>query len=89
MTREDEAICAEILLSCGEIREGGTPVFVLFAYVRFEAEPIGAVGQMGEIPLVVLAVFLKCDYRSDLEKWWKKVRSVQSVHHGLRDKCCH
>jgi hypothetical protein len=86
MSREEKAFCAEILPCCGEIREGDTPVFVLFVYVRFVAEPIGAIRQMREIPLVVLAVFLKCDVRTDLEKWWKEMRSVRNVHHGLRDK---
>jgi hypothetical protein len=76
MTREEEAVYAEILPCCGEIREGDTPVFVLFVYVRYVAELIGAVGQMGEIPLVVLAFFLECDFRTDSEKWWKEMRSV-------------
>jgi hypothetical protein len=57
--------------------------------MRFVSKLIGAVGQMGEIPLVVLAVFLKCDFRTNLEKWWKEVSSVQDVHHELRDKCWH
>jgi hypothetical protein len=65
------------------------PVFMVLVYVRFVAELIGAIGQMGEIPLVVLAVFLECDFRTDLEKWWKEMRSVRDVHHGLRDKCWH
>jgi hypothetical protein len=69
MTREEEAFCAEILPCRGEIREGDTPVFVLFVYVRFVAEPIGAVGKMGEIPFMILAIFLKCDLKTDLEKW--------------------
>jgi hypothetical protein len=89
MTREEEVVCAEILPCRGEIREGDNPVFVLFVYMRFLAEPIGAVRQMGEIPLVVLAIFLKCDFRTKLEKWWKEMRSVQNVHHGLMDKCWH
>jgi hypothetical protein len=86
MTRE-EAFCAEILPCLGEIKEGGTPVFVLFVYVRFVAKPIGAIGQMREIPFMILSVFLKCDLRADLEKWRKEMRSVQNVHNGLRDKC--
>jgi hypothetical protein len=89
ITRKEEFVHAEILPCCGEIREGDTPVLVLFLYVRFVAELIGAVGQMGEIPLVVLAVFLECDFRTDLEKWWKEMRSVQNVHYRLRDKCWH
>jgi hypothetical protein len=89
MTREEDTICAEILPCHGEVREGDAPVFMLFVYVRFLAELIGAVGQMGEIPLVVLATFLECDFRTDLEKWWKEMRSVQDIHHGLRDECWH
>jgi hypothetical protein len=69
MTREEEAFCAEILPCHGGIREGDTLVFLLFGYVRFLAEPIIAVRQMGEIPLVVLAIFLECDFITDLEKW--------------------
>jgi hypothetical protein len=89
MTRKEEVVCAEILPCCGEIREGDTPVFVLFVHVRFVAEWIVAIGQKREIPLVVLAIFLECDFRIDLEKLWKEMRSVQNVHHGLRDKCWH
>jgi hypothetical protein len=87
MNREEEAISEEILPCCGEIREGDTPVFRLLIYVGFVSEPIGAVGQTGEIPLVVLGIFLECDFRTDMEKWWKEMRSVQNVHHRLRDKC--
>jgi hypothetical protein len=76
MTREEDAICAEIMPCHGEVREGDAPVFMIFVYLRFVAESIGAVRQMGEIPLVVLAVFLKCDFRTNLEKWWKEMRSV-------------
>jgi hypothetical protein len=76
MTREEDAIGAEILPCHGEVREGDAPVFMIFVYLRFVAKLIGAVGQMGEIPLVVLAVFLKCDFRTNLEKWWKEMRSV-------------
>ncbi len=89
MNDQGGAVCAEILPCCGEVRERDAPVFMLFVYVTFVAESIGAVGQMREIPLVVLAIFLKCDFRTDLEKWWKEVRSVQDVHHELRDKCWH
>ncbi len=31
---------------------------MIFVYMRFVPETIGAIGQMGEIPLMVLAVFL-------------------------------
>jgi hypothetical protein len=57
--------------------------------MRFVSKLIGAVGQMGEIPLVVLALFLVCDFRTTLEKWLKEMRNVQNVHYGLRDKCWH
>ena len=82
MTMNDQggggSLCKDlaILLCCGEIREGDTPAFMLFVYIRVVAKPIGAVGQMGEILLVVLAIFLEYDFRTNLEKWWKEMRSV-------------
>ncbi len=66
---------------------GAPQSLCFFVYVIFIAELIGAIRQIGEIPLVVLAAFLKCNLKTDLEKWWKEMKSVQNVHHGLRDKC--
>ncbi len=68
----------------------GTPQSsCFFVYVRFIAEPIGSIRQMGEIALVVLTIFLECDFRTNLQTWWKEMRNVRNVHQGLRDKCWH
>jgi hypothetical protein len=89
MTREEEAFCAEILPCCDEIRQGGTPVFMMFVYAISVAKPIGAIGQMREVPFMILAVFLKCDLRTHLEKWWKEMRIVGNVCNKLRDRGWH
>jgi hypothetical protein len=86
---EEEAISAEILPCSGEIREKISPVFMLFVDVGFLAEPIGFLGCTCEVTFVILALFFKCDFRSDMKERQKEMGSVQDVDCWLGDEVGH
>jgi hypothetical protein len=86
---EAEAVNAEILPRSGEIRERNSPVFVLLVNAGFVTEPIGFLGCTGELTFVILAIFLKCDFRSNVKKRRKEMGSVQDVDCWLGDEIGH
>jgi hypothetical protein len=86
---EEKAISAEILPRSGEIRERNSPLFVLLVDVGFVTEPIGSLGRTGEVTFVILAIFLKCDFRSDMKERRKEMGSVQDVDCWLGDEIGH
>ncbi len=79
MAGEEEAVSAKILPRSGEIRGRNSPVFVLLVDVGFVTEPIGSLRRTGEVTFVILAIFLKCDFRSDVKERRKEMGSVQNV----------
>jgi hypothetical protein len=86
---EEEAISAEILLRSGEIRERNSPVFVLFVDMVFVTELIGSLGCTCEVTFVILAIFFKCDFRSNMKERRKEMGSVQDVDCWLGDDIGH
>jgi hypothetical protein len=86
---EEEAISKEILPHSGEIRETNSPVFVLFVDVESVTEPIGSLGRTCEVTFVILAIFFKCDFRSNVKERRKEMGSVQDVDCWLGDEIGH
>ncbi len=86
VAREKEAFSAEILPRCGKTRERSSPVFLFLVDVEFIAEPIGTVGYLGEITLVILPVFFKYDLEKALRNGRRRwvLSNISTAGLGIR-----
>jgi hypothetical protein len=62
VTRENETLCTEILPPSGKVGERDAPVLMLLIDVRFIAESIGTIGEARKKALMILPVFVECNF---------------------------
>ena len=73
VTGIEDALRAQLVPCCRKIGERNTPVGMFLVDVGFVAEAVNTFGRFGEIPFVILAFVIECDFRVDTKEWREKV----------------
>jgi len=68
VTGIEDALRAQLVPCCRKIGERNTPVGMFLVDVGFVAEAVNTVGRFGEIPFVILAFVIECDFRVDTKE---------------------
>ena len=73
VTGIEDALRAQLVPCCRKIGERNTPVGMFLVDVGFVAEAVSTVGRSGEIPFVILAFVIKCDFRVETKERGEEV----------------
>jgi len=68
VTGIEGTLCAQLVPCCRKIGERNTPVGMFLVDVGFVTEAVNTFGRFGEIPFVILAFVVECDFRVETKE---------------------
>jgi hypothetical protein len=73
VTGIEDALCTQLGPCSWKIGERNTPVGMFLVDMGFVAEAVRTVGRFGEIPFVILAFVIECDFRVEAKEGREEV----------------